>query len=131
MACTSPSSRKTPARAGAVDTFTRDGHEFDVGPTLFVMPLVYEAEFAALGASMHEMLDLQRVDPTYHLVFDDGSGLSLTSDLKSMREQLEPIEPGSFAGFLRYLDEGNRHYQIWPCNGWSTGTSAPPPSSSP
>jgi len=97
---------------GRCDFFTRDGHDFDVGPTLFLMPLVFEAEFAVLGASMHEMLDLQRVDPTYRLVFDDGSGFSLTSDLKSMREQLEPIEPGSFAGFLHYLDEGNRHYQI-------------------
>ncbi len=61
---------------------------------------------------MREMLDLQRVDPTYRLVFDDGSGLSLTSDIKSMHDQLEAIEPGSFNGFLRYLDEGNRHYEI-------------------
>jgi phytoene desaturase len=28
-----------------------------------------------------------------------------------MQEQLESIEPGSFKGFLRYLDEGHRHYQ--------------------
>ena len=76
------------------------------------MPLLYEAEFAALGTSMHEMLDLQRVDPTYRLVFDDGSGLSLTSDMKTMGEQLECIEPGGFEGFLRYLDEGHRHYHL-------------------
>ncbi len=81
---------------GRCDCFARDGHHFDVGPTLFIMPLLFEAEFAALGASMHEMLDLQRVDPTYRLVFDDGSQLSLTSDIKAMREQLETIEPGSF-----------------------------------
>ena len=60
------------------------------------MPLLYETEFAALGTSMHDLLDLQRVDPTYHLVFDDGSRLALTSDMKSLREQLEAIEPGSF-----------------------------------
>ena len=51
-----------------------------------VMPLIYEAEFNALGTRMHEMLDLQRVDPTYHLVFDDGSQLALTSDMKSLRD---------------------------------------------
>ncbi len=28
-----------------------------------------------------------------------------------MHDQLEAIEPGSFQGFLRYLDEGHRHYQ--------------------
>jgi phytoene desaturase len=97
---------------GRCDRIVRDGHRFDTGPTLFVMPLVYEAEFAALGASLHERLDLIRVDPTYHLVFDDGSGLELTNDLKHMRDQLEQLEPGSFQGFLRYLDEGYRHYHV-------------------
>ncbi|HEX7975513.1 MAG TPA: phytoene desaturase family protein [Anaerolineales bacterium] len=95
---------------GRCDRFSRDGHQFDTGPTLFIMPHVYEDEFAALGASLHEMLDLQRVDPTYHLVFDDGSRLALTSDMKAMQDQLEAIEPDGFQGFLRYIDEGHRHY---------------------
>jgi phytoene desaturase len=97
---------------GRCDRLSRDGHQFDTGPTLLVMPLLYESEFARLGASMHEVLDLQRVDPTYHLVFDDGSQLALTSDMKSMQEQLEALEPGSFPGFLRYMEEGHRHYHV-------------------
>ncbi len=97
---------------GRCDRISRDGHHFDTGPTLLVMPLLYEAEFAALGASMHEVLDLQRVDPTYHLVFDDGTQLALTSDMKSMQEQLERFEHGSFQGLLRYMDEGHRHYHL-------------------
>ena len=99
---------------GRCDRFEREGHTFDTGPTLLVMPLLYEAEFSALGAnaSMQEMLDLQRVDPTYHLVFDDGSKLALTSDMKSLQEQLERFEPGSFQGLLRYMDEGHRHYHL-------------------
>src|SRR5574341_236372 len=97
---------------GRCDRFSRDGHHFDAGPTLMVMPLLYEAEFAALDASFREMLDLQRVDPTYHLVFDDGSRLALTSDMKSLQEQLERFEPGSFNSFLRYFDEGQRHYHL-------------------
>ncbi len=97
---------------GRCDHFSRDGHHFDTGPTLLVMPLLYEAEFRSLGASLREMLDLQRVDPTYHLVFDDGSQLALTSDLSAMQTQLESIEPGSFQGFLRYLEEGERHYRL-------------------
>src|SRR5512142_534388 len=60
---------------GRCDRLSRDGHHFDTGPTLFVMPLLYEAEFAALGKSMHARLDLLPVDPTYRLVFDDGSQL--------------------------------------------------------
>ncbi len=97
---------------GRCDHFTRDGHRFDTGPTLFVMPLLYETEFRALGAKMSEQLDLVRVDPTYRLVFDDGSQLALTSEIDTMREQLEAFEPGSFASFRRYLLEGQEHYQL-------------------
>ena len=97
---------------GRCDRLSQDGHHFDTGPTLMVMRLLYEAEFASLGASMQEMLNPQRVDPTYHLVFDDGSQLALTSDLKSMQDQLEGIQEGSFYGFLRYVQEGDRHYRL-------------------
>lgn len=97
---------------GRCDRLSREGHHFDTGPTLLVMPLLYEAEFRALGTSMHDVLELQRVDPTYHLVFDDGSQLALTSDLKSMQAQLESMQPGSFQGFLRYMKEGGQHYQL-------------------
>ncbi len=97
---------------GRCDRLSKDGHHFDTGPTLLVMPLLYDAEFAALGFSARDMLDLKRVDPTYHLVFDDNSDLALTSDMKRMHEQLETIEPGSYHGLLRYLEEGHRHYHL-------------------
>jgi len=97
---------------GRCDRLSWDGHHFDTGPTLFVMPLLYEAEFRHLGTSIHEMLDLQRVDPTYHLIFDDGSQLALTSEMKSMQEQLELIQTGSFRGLLQYLQEGETHYRM-------------------
>jgi phytoene desaturase len=97
---------------GRCDRFSREGHRFDTGPTLFVMPLLYEAEFQALGTSIQEQLNLVRVDPTYRLVFEDGSQLALTSDMKCMRDQLEAIQPGSFRGLLRYLEEGGQHYDI-------------------
>ena len=97
---------------GRCDRISREGHQFDTGPTLFVMPQLYEKEFSALGTTINEMLELLRVDPTYHLVFDDGSQLGLTSDLKKLQEQLESFEPGSFQGLLRYLEEGHRHYHL-------------------
>jgi phytoene desaturase len=102
---------KNPRPGGRCDRFSRSGHHFDSGPTLFIMPHVFEDEFASLGTPLHEMLDLQRVDPTYRLIFDDGSRLALTSDMKTMQDQLEAIEPDSFQGFLRYMDEGHRHYR--------------------
>jgi phytoene desaturase len=102
---------KNPHPGGRCDWIERDGHRFDTGPTLMVMHRVYEAEFAALGGSMSNLLNLQQVDPTYRLIFDDGSQLALTADMQSMRNQLESVEHGAYQGFLRYHDEGKRHYQ--------------------
>lgn len=102
---------QTDRAGGRCGQIARHGHRFDTGPTLLVMPELYELEFAALGASLRDRLDLRRVDPTYHLVFDDGSRLALTSDMQSLRAQLEAVEPGSFDACLRYLQEGARHYR--------------------
>jgi phytoene desaturase len=103
---------KDGAPGGRCGRLVRDGHRFDTGPTLFVMPRLYESEFRALGASVHDRLELRRVDPTYRLVFDDGAQISLTSDMGAMRDQLEATEPGSFDGLRRYLAAGERHYGI-------------------
>src|SRR4030043_250446 len=103
---------KNPNPGGRCDWIERDGHPFDTGPTLMVMHRVYEAEFAALGGSMNSLLDLQQVDPTYRLVFDDGSQLALSSNMQSMRDQLESMEHGAYQGFIRYHQEGERHYRL-------------------
>lgn len=97
---------------GRVGSFVRGGHAFATGPTLLVMPRLYRTELAALGADFDRDLEPQRVDPTYHLVFDDGARLDLTSDLAALSAQVEAIEPGATEGLLRYLAEGRRHYDL-------------------
>jgi phytoene desaturase len=103
---------KNPHPGGRCDWIEREGHHFDTGPTLMVMSKIYEAEFAALGTPMTDLLDLKQVDPSYRLVFDDGSQLALTSDKQSLRDQLESIQPGAYQGFIRYHAEGERHYRL-------------------
>jgi len=97
---------------GRCNRLVKDGHHFDTGPTLFLMPDLYAQAFADLGERMEDHLDLRRIDPVYHVHFDDGSSLDLTSDLAAMQTQLEAIEPGSFASYLRYLREGSYHYRM-------------------
>jgi phytoene desaturase len=97
---------------GRCGQLNRDGHRFDVGATLFLMPEVFAETYAMLGQEMNDHLDLLRIDPTYKVRFDDGLTLTLTSDLGAMRGQLEAVEPGSFGGLLRYLEEGRRHYEV-------------------
>ncbi len=97
---------------GRCDQIVKDGHRFDVGPTLFLMPDVVEETYASLGEKMSDHLDLKRIDPTYTVRFDDGTRLALTSNIGAMQAQLEAIEPGAFGGFLRYLSEGQLHYRL-------------------
>lgn len=97
---------------GRCNQIIKDGHRFDIGPTLFLMPEVFAETYAALGETMDDHLDLKRIDPTYKVHFDDGLRLQLTADIGAMQEQLDRVEPGAFGGFLRYIAEGNKHYKV-------------------
>jgi len=97
---------------GRANQIVRDDHRFDIGPTLFLMPEVWEETFAALGERLSDHLDLRRIDPTYKVHFDDGLQLELTSDIGRMQAQLEKVEKTAFTGFLNYIAEGNKHYKV-------------------
>jgi phytoene desaturase len=103
---------KNPAPGGRCSQLNRDGHRFDIGPTLFLIPEMFAETYTALGERMEDHLDLHRIDPTYRFHFDDGNQLALTADMNAMQSQLEAIEPGSFGGLLRYLVEGHQHYSL-------------------
>jgi len=97
---------------GRANQILREGHRFDVGPTLFLMPEVWEETYAALGEKMSDHLKLTRIDPTYTVYFEDGLQLQLTSNLGEMQTQLEKIEKTAFTGFLKYIAEGSTHYKV-------------------
>jgi phytoene desaturase len=103
---------KNDTPGGRCNQIVKDGHRFDIGPTLFLMPEIWEETFAALGERMGDHLDLRRIDPTYKVHFDDGLRLELTSDIGKMQEQLEKVEKTAFTGFLDYIAEGSKHYKI-------------------
>lgn len=103
---------KNETPGGRCNQIVRDGHRFDIGPTLFLMPEVWEETFAALGERMGDHLDLRRIDPTYKVHFDDGLQLELTSNIGKMQTQLEAVEKAAFTGFLHYIAEGAKHYKL-------------------
>lgn len=103
---------KNSVPGGRCGQILRDGHRFDTGPTLFLIPQIFRQAYESLGERMEDHLDLRRIDPTYRFNFGDGSHLSLTANLKSMQQQLEAIEPGSFGEMLRYIHEGYRHFGL-------------------
>ena len=97
---------------GRCGQLVRDGHRFDPGATLFLMPEICAQTYAALGERMEDHLELRRVDPTYRISFEDDTQLTLTSDLSALKAQVEEIEPGSFGGLLRFLVEGHQSYHL-------------------
>src|SRR5579883_1168144 len=103
---------KNTTPGGRCSQLIRDGHRFDIGATLFLMPEVFAETYAALGERMQDHLELQRIDPTYRIHFGDGTQLFLTADLDALQTQLEAIETGSFGGLLRYLVEGHQNYHL-------------------
>ena len=97
---------------GRCASFTKDGHRFDIGATLLMMPQVYERTFADFGKNLYEELDLVRMDPVYRLKYPGNTELCFSSDLMKMQQQLEAIEPGSYAPLLKYMDRSYRAYQL-------------------
>src|SRR5512135_3225033 len=97
---------KNAAPGGRAALLERDGYRFDMGPTLFLMPDTWRETYQALGHRLEDELNLLRLDPTYRIHFHDGASLDLTGDLVRMREQLDALEPGSFANYLKFIGEG-------------------------
>jgi phytoene desaturase len=89
-----------------------DGFTFDLGPTIMLMPFVFEKTFASVGRRLSDYLTLVRCDPNYRITFRDGSTVTLTSELTRMREELERMEPGSFERFLRFLAKGRERHDV-------------------
>ncbi|KAL7752536.1 hypothetical protein RI367_002070 [Sorochytrium milnesiophthora] len=97
---------------GRCSIIENNGWRFDQGPSLYLMPKIFEQTFAELGEDIKDHLKLFKCNPNYYLHFDDGYKMELSTDLALMQNELEKIEPGSFGRFLTYLKEARTHYQI-------------------
>jgi DNA-binding response OmpR family regulator len=70
-----------------------DGFRFDRGPTFFLYPRVLEEIFADCGRSLRDEVDLIRLDPMYHVVFEAGGSIRATSDLARLRREVARLCP--------------------------------------
>ncbi len=103
---------KNISAGGRCGQIVRDGHRFDVGATMVLMPEVYREFFKGLGMTLESDLRMRPLDDVYTLWFDDGSSLAFTTDRKRMEEQLEKIEPGSYAKADKYVKTGFSLYTL-------------------
>lgn len=91
---------------GRCGQLTQNGHRFDLGATILLMPSLYRQVFSALGLNMDKELETTSLEPVYKLFFGDGTDFAFSRNPEKMKEQVEAMEPGSFASYEKYVKEG-------------------------
>ena len=103
---------KNSSPGGRCGQFIRDGHRFDLGATMLLMPDIYREVFGSLGIKLEEGKDIFPLKNLYTIHFDDGTKLEFTSDTERMKQQLEKIEPGSFEKSQKYVSDGYKIFRL-------------------
>ena len=96
---------------GRARVFKEDGFTFDMGPSWYWMPDVFEQFFEAAGAKVETYLDLVLLDPSYKVWFDDGP-VDIPATSERVRALFESIEPGSGPAFDRFMKEAGEKYRL-------------------
>jgi phytoene desaturase len=103
---------KNSSPGGRCGQLIRDGHRFDLGATMLLMPGIYRQVFGELGITLEEGKDIVPLDDLYTIWFDNGEKIDFTSDDSRMKEQLEKIEPGSFEKSKKYVTAGYNIFRL-------------------
>jgi len=96
---------------GRASRLERDGFRFDMGPSWYLMPDVFERFFAHFDTTPAEYYDLQHLDPHYRIFFKDGDRVDASGDHDHMREVFESYESGAADAFDNYLETSQHHYE--------------------
>lgn len=102
---------KNPEPGGRCGRILRDGHRFDLGATIFLMPSIYKDVFEYLGISLDKELPSKPLPVIYRLFFSDSKQIDFTTDKNHLREQLESIEKGSYDKSLNYISNGYYNFK--------------------
>lgn len=91
--------------------FEADGFRFDMGPSWYWMPDVFEQYFAHYGERVSDYYELVRLDPSYRVVFGAEEAVDLPADYRGMRDLFESLEPGAAVKLDAFLAEAQVKYE--------------------
>ena len=97
---------------GRASVLNRAGFRFDMGPSWYLMPDVFERFFSHFGKTPREYYDLEHLDPHYRVFWKDGDRLDLTPDLEETRAAFEAYESGAGDALVRYLERSATTYEV-------------------
>ncbi|NHN47171.1 phytoene desaturase [Halostella sp. JP-L12] len=89
-----------------------DGFTFDMGPSWYLMPDVFERFFGHFDRSPGDYYDLERLDPHYRIFFKDGDRVDIPADKEESKRIFESYEEGAGEALEAYLDEAEYTYDV-------------------
>ena len=103
---------KNEGPGGRASVLKEDGFQFDMGPSWYWMPDVFEKWFADFGSTPAEHYDLQRVDPSYRVWFAKDDFIDVPAKLSELYDLFESLEPGSGPNLKKFLDAAGYKYEV-------------------
>lgn len=100
---------------GRANIFHAEGFTFDMGPSWYLMPDIFEHFYKLLGENIHDHLTLKKLSPSYRVFFpgdEEFPQLDIYSDLERDLLTLEKIEPGISEKLRRYLKRSGEQYEL-------------------
>ncbi|MEY3431504.1 MAG: Phytoene desaturase [Bacillota bacterium] len=103
---------KNPQVGGRMYAFKEKGFQFDVGPTIVMMPEIYREVFEYSGANPDDYISMQLLDPLYQLHYQDGTAFTVSSNLTRLIPALEKVSLEDTQGYLAYLADIYARYNV-------------------
>lgn len=103
---------KNATPGGRARKFEAEGFTFDMGPSWYWMPDVFDKYFDSFGKDTSDYYTLERLDPSYSIVWGENDRTDLPSDFDSYCEMFENIEKGSAVKLKKFLKEAEYKYRI-------------------
>ncbi|MBM3417224.1 MAG: phytoene desaturase [Bacteroidetes bacterium] len=102
---------KNTTPGGRARQLKENGFTFDMGPSFYWMPDVFERYFNQFGKSVSDYYCLQRLDPSYRIYWNDGY-TDIPADYQKLKEIFESWEPGSAVRLDKYLEGAAYKYDV-------------------
>ncbi|CAN5288313.1 phytoene desaturase family protein [soil metagenome] len=96
---------------GRARQFSDKGFRFDMGPSWYWMPEVFDRYFEQLGENRKEFYSLIRLSPSYR-VYWENDFTDIPDDYEKLQQLFEQIETGSSAKLDQFLKEAKYKYHV-------------------
>ncbi len=103
---------KNSSSGGRARKFESNGYSFDMGPSWYWMPDVFEKYFNRFGKTTSDYYNLSRLDPSYRVFYSKNDVLDIPASMDGLYALFETREKGSSVYLKKFLDEGKYKYEV-------------------